>query len=188
MDTSNKFSTQVDEERRRNVMRTNSTELLEGQSESDTYEGTGTSGGSSSIESNQRKTKDLNVQKGTRRFGERTRGWSQDESFEEDQRKNKGRESGLRTAYDWSATDSGNWNMQKSMKVSLEVPPGIRTKLYQVVGSCSFYRVRTSAFKRVDVRMRVDTELNHCHTESVYFETKNRECRMQGQEHVEQRE
>jgi hypothetical protein len=86
------------------------------------------------------------------------------------------RSSGLTTSYDWSATDSSSWSEETAVTVSLTVPPGVRTKLFQVVGYCSFYKVQTSAFKRVDEKVAEVYDMDICREDVNYFHDQYVEC------------
>lgn len=54
------------------------------------------------------------------------------------------------TGYDWSKTSGQTWTVQKEYQVGMTVPAGMRTKLFQAVGYCGNFQVRTNNFKRED--------------------------------------
>lgn len=65
------------------------------------------------------------------------------------------RSSNSRTGFPWSSpqlarSSSNLWNHEISTKVAFDVPPGVKTRIIQVVGTCGMYLVRTSKFQRLD--------------------------------------
>ncbi|CAG7643242.1 unnamed protein product [Allacma fusca] len=56
------------------------------------------------------------------------------------------------TDFDWSQSSSSTWTEQTSVQVSIQTPPGVITRLEQVIGKCSFYEVDVNYFKRIDTR------------------------------------
>jgi len=56
----------------------------------------------------------------------------------------------LSTGYNWTSSSGEVWKEETSVTVSISVPPGVRTRLFQTYGTCDFYAVRANVFKRVD--------------------------------------
>ncbi|CAG7785789.1 unnamed protein product [Allacma fusca] len=52
--------------------------------------------------------------------------------------------------YNWVSTTSSIWNKVTQVEVSTSTPPGVITRLEQLVGKCSFYNVDVNYFKRID--------------------------------------
>lgn len=61
-----------------------------------------------------------------------------------------GSSSGFSTGFDWGHTSGQTWTKERSYDIKMTVPPGYKTKLFQVVGHCAHFQVRTNSFKRID--------------------------------------
>ncbi|ODM90918.1 Vitelline membrane outer layer protein 1 [Orchesella cincta] len=54
------------------------------------------------------------------------------------------------TGYDWTASTSDVWSVETTTSISFNVPPGVRTQLFQTMGKCGIYTVRATRVRRVD--------------------------------------
>jgi len=54
------------------------------------------------------------------------------------------------TGFDWSRTSGHTWTKEKAYQVHMTVPAGVRSRLYQVVGYCDHFQLRTNNFRRED--------------------------------------
>jgi len=57
---------------------------------------------------------------------------------------------GKQTGYNWASSRISIWSQESTTTVSFDVPPGIRSSMVQVVGSCGNSLVRTAKFQRID--------------------------------------
>ena len=64
----------------------------------------------------------------------------------------------LKTGYNWTSSSGEIWREETSVTVSITVPRGVKTELYQTLGKCDFYAVRASVFKRVDTNFRTNVK------------------------------
>lgn len=54
------------------------------------------------------------------------------------------------TGYSWTTTQETTWNVETTISVEAEAPASCITRVYEIVGECSFIAVRPSVFKRND--------------------------------------
>ena len=64
----------------------------------------------------------------------------------------------LTTGYNWTSSSGEIWREETSVTVSITVPRGVKTELYQTYGKCDFYAVRANVFKRVDTNFRTNAK------------------------------
>lgn len=58
------------------------------------------------------------------------------------------------TGYDWASSASETWSVETTTTVTFDVPPGIRTQLFQTLGKCGIYSARATRVRRVDTDIR----------------------------------
>ncbi|CAL8126766.1 unnamed protein product [Orchesella dallaii] len=58
------------------------------------------------------------------------------------------------TGYDWTASTSDVWSVETTTSVTFDVPPGVRTQLFQTMGKCGIYTgdATDNASKQVEDR------------------------------------
>lgn len=62
------------------------------------------------------------------------------------------------TGYDWASSASETWAVETTTTISFDVPPGIRTKLYQTLGKCGIYSARATRVRRVDTDIKTQIQ------------------------------
>lgn len=56
-----------------------------------------------------------------------------------------------KTGHDWSAEPSESWGEETKTETHFSAPPGKLVRVFQVVGSCGPYTIRTAQFKKEEV-------------------------------------
>jgi len=54
------------------------------------------------------------------------------------------------TGHNWTTTNTEIWSVETTTSVSFDVPPGVKTQLFQTVGKCGIYDVKATRVKRID--------------------------------------
>ncbi|CAG7785623.1 unnamed protein product [Allacma fusca] len=65
------------------------------------------------------------------------------------------------SSYNWSSTTSSTWTELTSVEVSTSTPPGVITRLEQLIGQCSFYNVNVNYFKQIDISPNSTSRVNN---------------------------
>jgi hypothetical protein len=69
------------------------------------------------------------------------------------------------TGYDWTTSSSDSWSEEVTTTVSFEVPPKVKSQLFQILGNCGIYGAKASRFKKVDT----EADENGIFTQTVTY-------------------